>query len=116
MEGGSVAKKRNTGFGKRLRELRLAAGLTQGQLAERAGMHLFGITKLEQGYREPAWSTVLDLARALSVDVNTFAEADQQPPTAAAPKPRGRPSKPKRADTAEGPPPGKKKPQRKKVQ
>jgi hypothetical protein len=37
-----------------------------------AGMHLHGLTKLEQGDREPAWGTVLDLARALAVDVGAF--------------------------------------------
>ncbi len=67
-----MAKKRGTGFAARLRELRIAAGLTQAQLADRAGMHLHGLTKLEQGDREPAWATVLDLARALGVGVGDF--------------------------------------------
>jgi transcriptional regulator with XRE-family HTH domain len=52
--------------------LRIQAGLTQTQLAEKAGLHLHGLTKLEQGDREPAWSTVLDLAKALGVEVGAF--------------------------------------------
>jgi len=38
-----------TTFGALLRQHRLAAGLTQEQLAERAGMSVFGIQKLERG-------------------------------------------------------------------
>jgi transcriptional regulator with XRE-family HTH domain len=47
-----------TGFGGRLREQRTAAGLTQAELAERAGLHLHGVMKLEQGDHEPSWATV----------------------------------------------------------
>jgi transcriptional regulator with XRE-family HTH domain len=68
-----MAKKSSTGFAARLRELRDAAGLSQAQLADRAGMHLHGITKLEQGDREPSWATVLALAKALEVDCRSFA-------------------------------------------
>ncbi|MBM3983645.1 MAG: helix-turn-helix transcriptional regulator [Planctomycetes bacterium] len=59
-------------FGEKLKELREAAGLTQGALAERAGMHLFGVAKLEQGVREPAWSTVQAICTALGVKCSAF--------------------------------------------
>jgi transcriptional regulator with XRE-family HTH domain len=75
-----MAKKRATGFGRRLRELRAAAGLTQAQLAERAEMHLHGLTKLEQGDREPSWATVQDLARALGVSCEAFQEDSAKAP------------------------------------
>jgi transcriptional regulator with XRE-family HTH domain len=89
-----MAKKRSTGFAVKLRELREAAGLTQVQLAERAGLHLHSLTKLEHGEREPAWSTVLELARALGVEVGVFAlSPSAEPPIAPDPKPRGRPAK-----------------------
>jgi transcriptional regulator with XRE-family HTH domain len=87
-------------FSLRLRELREAAGLTQAQLAERAGLHLHGLTKLEQGQREPAWATVQALSAALGVNCDAFnqpAAADSKPsgpgrppktkPEAPAPKP-----------------------------
>jgi transcriptional regulator with XRE-family HTH domain len=86
-----MAKKRNTGFATRLRELRESAGLTQRELAERSGLHLGGLTKLEQGDREPAWSTVLDLAGALGVEVSAFV-VNGAPP-APIPAPMGRPRK-----------------------
>jgi len=59
-------------FAERLKELRLAAGLSQAELAERAGLNRFGVAKLEQGVREPTWATVLELARALEVSVADF--------------------------------------------
>lgn len=61
-----------TGFGARLKAVREAAGLTQDQLAERAGLYKFSIAKLEQGVREPTWSTVQVLAKALGVDCRAF--------------------------------------------
>jgi putative transcriptional regulator len=62
-------------FAGRLRELREAAGLTQGQLAERAGIHMLTVAKLEQQIREPAWATVLALADALGVECVAFTKA-----------------------------------------
>jgi transcriptional regulator with XRE-family HTH domain len=59
-------------FGRNLRELRERSGLTQAQLAERAGLHPQGVVKLERGEREPAWATVVALAEALDVDCRAF--------------------------------------------
>ena len=89
LEGETVAKKRSTTFAARLRELRTAAGLTQAQLAKLAGMHLRGLTKLEQGDREPTWASVLDLAEALGVDCTAFNQVPGELPRPA----RGRPPK-----------------------
>jgi transcriptional regulator with XRE-family HTH domain len=61
-----------TEFGQRLKELRESRGLTQGELAELAGMNRFGVAKLEQGVREPHWPTVLALCAALKVDCRAF--------------------------------------------
>jgi transcriptional regulator with XRE-family HTH domain len=103
-----VAKKQSTGFAARLKALRESAGLTQAQLAERAGLHLHGVTKLEYGDREPSWPTVLALAAALGVSTETFvntAPAEQ----AQEPLPRGRPRKAPPADQAAAGPPKKRK-------
>lgn len=57
------------GFGALLRRYRLAAGLTQEALAERARMSLAGIGALERGYRRtPQRETLELLARALALD------------------------------------------------
>lgn len=58
-----------TGFGTLLRRLRLAAGLTQGVLAERAGVSLKAINGLERvPSRSPRLDTVTLLADALGLD------------------------------------------------
>jgi DNA-binding XRE family transcriptional regulator len=62
-------------FPARLRELRETAGLTQGQLAERAGVQRGAVARWELGTREPSWSNVVALAGALGVDCNAFLEA-----------------------------------------
>jgi transcriptional regulator with XRE-family HTH domain len=78
-------------FAARLRELRERAGLTQQQLADRAGLKLGGIRDLEQERNKPMWETVLALAGALGVDCNAFAT---EPTTSAEERPkRGRPRK-----------------------
>jgi transcriptional regulator with XRE-family HTH domain len=86
-----MAKRKMTRFAGRLRQLREAAGLTQGELAERAGMHRFGVAKLEQGLREPSWATVQVLASALGLDCLAFADSGAGP--VAEPAKRGRPRK-----------------------
>jgi transcriptional regulator with XRE-family HTH domain len=86
----AMAKKTSSGFAAGLRALRQKAGLTQAQLAERAGMHLHGISKLEQGDREPSLATAAKLAAALGLTVDDLLQA------AAGSEPaigRGRPSK-----------------------
>ncbi len=65
-------------FAARLKELRKAAGLSQAELAELAGMHRFGVAKLEQGIREPSWATVQALAAALGVKCEAF-EGTEKP-------------------------------------
>lgn len=77
-------------FAGRLRELREQAGLTQQELAEKAGFTRGGIAQLESGRRKPAWETVVALAQALGVDCTAFM---QQPAAVVAAGP-GRPRKP----------------------
>ena len=78
-------------FGSRLRALREQAGLTQAQLAGRAGLHLSAVTRFEQGLRAPSLATAAKLADALGVAVDDFLK----PATGAEPgkPPRGRPAR-----------------------
>ena len=78
-------------FGRRLRELREAAGLTQQELANRAGIKLGGVRDLEQSRNNPTWPTVLALCNALGVKCEAFT---QEPTADAEPPKRGRPRKP----------------------
>lgn len=54
-------------FGTRLRSLREAAGLTQEQLADQAGLHWTYIGQIERGERNLTYKNILKLARGLGV-------------------------------------------------
>jgi DNA-binding XRE family transcriptional regulator len=75
-------------FAERLQHLRERAGLTQQQLAEASGVNVWTIRGYEQGRREPNWKGAIQLAKALKVKVEVFADCvsrDDEPP---APKKR----------------------------
>lgn len=62
-------------FGERLRRLREAAGLTQEQLAEQAGLSVQGVAALERGRsRRPYPHTVRALGEALALSAEDHAE------------------------------------------
>lgn len=54
---------------KRLKQLRAQQGLTQTALAERAGVTLGYIGRLEIGRHDPQLSTLFKLAKALRVSI-----------------------------------------------
>jgi transcriptional regulator with XRE-family HTH domain len=62
-------------IGRRLRELRDAAGLSQQALAVRAGLSVSVVSQIEQDKKEDVMlSTALALARALGVPVESLVE------------------------------------------
>src|SRR6476659_5138987 len=62
-------------FGEALRRRRGAAGLSQAELAERAGLSVHGISDLERGARlHPHPATVARLANGLGLDDESTAE------------------------------------------
>ncbi len=65
-------------FREKLRELRLAAGLTQENLAHKAGMIVASVRNYEQGQRLPSWLAVVKLAKALEVTTDTFSKCAQE--------------------------------------
>jgi transcriptional regulator with XRE-family HTH domain len=58
----------NAPFAGALREARLAAGLTQEALAERAGVSVRGIQSLERGLSRPRWDTARRPVTALRLE------------------------------------------------
>lgn len=54
-------------LGKRIRELRLAAGLTQAEVARRTGIHRPNIARVEAGRHTPSLETLTRLAQAIGV-------------------------------------------------
>jgi putative transcriptional regulator len=72
-----VAIMEQTDFGRRLRALRKAIGLTQAELAEASGVHRQIIARLETGVGQPTWTTAVALARALDCTPNDFLLEDE---------------------------------------
>jgi predicted ATPase/transcriptional regulator with XRE-family HTH domain len=83
-------------FGERLRRLRVAAGLSQEALAERAGLSVQAIGALETGKRRrPYPHTVAALADALGLDERERAELAEARALASAAATRARPLLPR---------------------
>src|SRR5262245_46152789 len=80
-------------FAEKLKQLREKAGMSQGELAERAGLTRQAVSRLEGADNEPGWRTVQRLARALGLDCRAFEDADIVMPTVEPKKPPGRPRK-----------------------
>jgi DNA-binding XRE family transcriptional regulator len=57
---------------KRIKELRMRAGLTQIELAEKAGLPQSHISRLESGKHSPSRVTLEKIAAALDVPVSEF--------------------------------------------
>ena len=57
-------------FSERLKELRLAKGLTQMQVSQSTGMSLLGYQRYEYGSREPAYNKLLSLADYFDVSLD----------------------------------------------
>ena len=61
-------------MGKTLRKLRLAKGLSQAGLAEKADLSREYVNKIEAGRYDPPLSTINALAKALKVKVGRLLE------------------------------------------
>jgi predicted ATPase/class 3 adenylate cyclase len=94
-----MREERQYAFGALLRRYREAAGLTQEQLAERAGLTVNGISQLERGERRrpyahtvQALATALDLPEAERAAFLTAARAEPRADPQASPPPTTLPS------------------------
>jgi transcriptional regulator with XRE-family HTH domain len=66
-------------FGRALRELRRRSGLTQEELATRAGTHSTYISHAEAGRFGVGWDTVMRLLRAMNSTISELAgEVEKQ--------------------------------------
>ncbi len=91
-----MAEKQSLPVGRRIKELREAAGITQQQLAVKAGLSVSNLSQIEQGQKaDPRISTLYALAVALDVSLDAFVSGSQatEPEPAEFQKPRGRPRK-----------------------
>lgn len=103
-------------FGERLAELRREAGLNQAQLAEQSGVPLGTLRQWEQNRREPSFTSLRAVAKALGTTCSAFEAceflhepqpSDKSSETA---KPKGKLGRPRKliesqTDTSETPAP-----------
>ena len=61
-----------------LRRLRVRNRITQAALAERIGMGLPTLCAVERGLRDPGWTEVRAIARALDVSLDELGAAVEQ--------------------------------------
>lgn len=69
-------------FGSRLRKIRDDKGLSQSELAEKAGMQPSAISHFESGRRAPSFDNLKRLADALSLTVDYLLGRQADPQTA----------------------------------
>jgi transcriptional regulator with XRE-family HTH domain len=61
-------------LGKRVRELRVAGGMSQEALAFDAGIHVNSLSALERGEANPSFLVLLSIARVLRVRLSSLFE------------------------------------------
>ena len=64
-------------FQNRLRQARKKRGMTQAQLAKGAGLTASAISQFESGDREPSFSSLVKLARALEITPSYLAGLEE---------------------------------------
>lgn len=68
--------------GSQIQTVRMSAGLTQEEAAERVGVTRVTVGYIEQGRRAPSLKRLFDLAQAYDVEVYQFFWSDESPNSA----------------------------------
>lgn len=68
-------------IGDRIKALRSAAGLSQHDLAVKAGLQPIHISRLERNKNDPYWSTVCAIADALGISVQELRDLPEEEET-----------------------------------
>lgn len=74
MSGGPGTTEPQRGLGKAVRHLREEAQLTREDLAERAGLSVAQMSKIEAGEDDPVWGDMRQVAAGLGVSLEELAE------------------------------------------
>ena len=61
-------------IGQRIQKYRLQKNLTQDQVAEATGISQKHLSRIEQGYHNPRFDIIIQIAKALNVPVDAFAK------------------------------------------
>jgi transcriptional regulator with XRE-family HTH domain len=86
-----VRKKADPALGVLVRRFRQEREMTQETLAFEAGITASALSRIERGVNNPGWTTVREIASALSVSLVELARAIEEHDPAAAPRGRAAP-------------------------
>jgi transcriptional regulator with XRE-family HTH domain len=76
---GAKAKPSHKALGRAVAQIREEKGLTQAEVARKTSLHVTYISGIENGARNPTWTVLTQIARALGVPVSELAaRAEQQ--------------------------------------
>ena len=67
-------------FSAHIRSIRLQRGLSQEDVAERAGIHVTYLSGIERGRRNPSVKSLYRIAKALDIPVREMFEFEAPPP------------------------------------
>lgn len=74
MSQSNKKNKVNIKIGKKIRDYRTKAGLTQDELSELVGITQKHLSRIESGYHNSHFVTIMAIANALNVPIDAFAE------------------------------------------
>jgi transcriptional regulator with XRE-family HTH domain len=75
---GPPTREPQRGLAKAVRTLRDRAGLSPGEVAERAGISVSVLSWIESGADDPTWGDIRLVARKLGVSMEVLAEAAEE--------------------------------------
>jgi transcriptional regulator with XRE-family HTH domain len=80
LSGDDRARAEARSLGQLVRSIRISRGMSIEGLARAAGVSAGGISQIERGAGNPAFTTLIKIAYGMQVPVGSFLRADQEPP------------------------------------
>jgi transcriptional regulator with XRE-family HTH domain len=80
LSGDDKARADARSLGQLVRSIRISRGMSIEALAKAAGVSAGGISQIERGAGNPAFTTLVKIAYGMQVPVGSFLQADQEPP------------------------------------
>ena len=80
LSGDDKARADARSLGQLVRSIRISRGMSIEGLAKAAGVSAGGISQIERGVGNPAFTTLVKIAYGMQVPVGSFLQTDQEPP------------------------------------
>jgi transcriptional regulator with XRE-family HTH domain len=80
LSGDAKARADARSLGRLVRSIRMSRGMSIEGLAKAAGVSAGGISQIERGIGNPAFTTLVKIAYGMQVPVGSFLQTDQEPP------------------------------------